>query len=149
MVMIMPEEAGDFSAINSDVIKSALGQVTGKVWASNCQLAIPKFRVETDIDDMIPMLQRMGISSVFNPDVADLSNMLQEDTESIHVSDVTHVANLEIDENGIKASAATGVGFSARMLPERVVINKPFLFMVRHEATGSTLFMGKISRPEV
>lgn len=152
MTMIMPTKAGDFSAIDSQVIKDALRKVTSQgKWRGTtpCQLVIPKFRVETGIDKLIPTLEKMGISSIFKPGIADLSNMLQKDTESIYVSDAIHKATLEIDENGIKATAATGFGASARMVPQTVVINKPFMFMVRHEATGSTLFMGKISNPNV
>lgn len=151
MVMVMPTEPGDFNAIDSNVIQSALGKVTEDKWrgTSLCQLIIPKFRVETGIDELIPALKRMGITSIFEPRLADLSNMLQKDTEDIYVSDATHKATLEIDEKGVRASAATGIGASARMLPQTVVINKPFMFMVRHESTGSTLFMGKISKPNV
>jgi len=149
MMIIMPTSVGDFTTITSHDIKSALGDVSGaEAFPSTCQLIVPKFSVKTDIDDLIPSLQRMGISSIFNPDVADLSNMLQEDTEDIYVSDVTHVASLEVDEMGIKATAATGVGFSSRMVPRTVLIDKPFLFMIRHEATGSTLFLGKITKPQ-
>lgn len=150
MLVVMPREAGDFSAISQKDVEAALDELPldQGSWLQECNLILPKFKVETDINNMIPMLKEMGITSVFDPDAVDLSNMLQKNTEDIYVSDFTHVATVEVDENGIKATAATGVGWSSRMAPPTVLINKPFLFIVRHEATGSTLFMGRVSKPQ-
>lgn len=148
MVIVMPKIPGDFTTINDQDIKDALEELSGEyAWPSPCQIIIPKFKIKTDISNAVPVLQKMGVSSIFNPDVADLSNMFQKDTSDIHVTDFTHEATLEVDEKGVKATAATGAGFSARMLPETVLINKPFLFIIRHEATGSSLFLGKVSKP--
>jgi len=147
MLIIMPMEAGNFEAVNQHDVKSILEEVSEETWSEKCKLIIPKFKIATDINKMIPILQKMGISSMFDPNVADLSNMLQKDTEDIHVTDFTHTATVDVNENGIKAAAATGVGYSARVMPKTVLINRPFLFIVRHEATGSSLFLGKVSRP--
>lgn len=51
---------------------------------------------------------------------------------------------LNVDE----ASDGTGgdaTGFNA--LPPRLTINRPFIFMVYHEATGSVRFMGRVVNP--
>ena len=106
-------------------------------------------QVKTDISNAVPVLKQMGITRIFDPSQADLSDMFEkENVEDISLTDFTHEATIEVDENGVKASAATGAGFAGRSLPQFVSVDKPFLFLVRHEATGSTLFLGKVTKPQ-
>jgi len=150
MVMIMPKKVGDFSSLSEQDIKDALAKVAGTYrWPVPCQLNIPKFKIKTDISNAVPVLKQMGITSIFDPSTADLSNMFQKgNTEDISLTDFTHEATIEVDENGVKASAATGAGFAGRSIPQFVSVDKPFLFLIRHEATGSTLFLGKVTKPQ-
>jgi len=57
---------------------------------------------------------------------------------------------MEVDEEGTKAAAATGVvvGITAYN-PNRftLIANRPFFFAIRHNATGTILFMGIVREP--
>jgi len=145
MAMIMPKKVGDFSSLSEQDIKDALGKVAGR--PSPCRMSVPKFKIKSDISNAVPVLKKMGISAVFDPSQADLSRMFQK-PEDISLSEFTHKATIEVDENGVKATAATGAGFAGRSVPQFVPVDKPFLFLVRHEATGSTLFIGKVTKPQ-
>jgi serpin B len=59
-------------------------------------------------------------------------------------------AFVEVDEQGTVAAAATGVGVSgaaAAEEPPQIVIDHPFLFLIRDTNTGSILFMGQVENP--
>jgi serine protease inhibitor len=57
-----------------------------------------------------------------------------------------HGANITVDEKGTEAAAVTRV-FHIGGVPQRVVANRPFLFLIRHVATGALLFLGRVVDP--
>jgi serine protease inhibitor len=62
-----------------------------------------------------------------------------------HVEDFNQKAVLEVDETGAKAAAATVVIESdnnAPGPPERLVIDKPFVYLIQDGVSGNVLFMG-------
>lgn len=68
-----------------------------------------------------------------------------------------HKAFVETNEKGTEAAAATAVLFPAaeaaappKMIPfiPTFRADKPFLFLIRHEASGAILFVGRIANPK-
>ncbi len=51
-----------------------------------------------------------------------------------------------MNENGTEAAAATGTTVIGQRMPPPLVFraDHPFLFLIRHEATKSILFMGSM-----
>lgn len=155
-IAIMPNKAGDFGQVNSVAgLKKAMKRVErfwerswrGRLYYSMCEVTMPKFELSYDYDRLKGDLIELGVSDVFDEHEADLSR-LYSGKEELYVTDAVHKATFSLDEGGVKASAATGFGISARMLPERVTLNKPFLFFVRNQDTGAILFMGKVVNPK-
>ena len=65
---------------------------------------------------------------------------------------VIHQANIDVDEQGTEAAAATAVGMATCGGPsalDNVTIrfDRPFLFFVRDVETGAILFMGRVVDP--
>lgn len=86
----------------------------------------------------------------FDPDGADLSGISSE--EPLYISDVLHKAFVSVDEDGTEAAAATAVGIRAGAAfpsqpPIRVKVDHPFLLLIRHNASGEILFMGRVRNP--
>ncbi len=54
-----------------------------------------------------------------------------------------------VDEEGTEAAAATSIGLALGRPPEptTVVVDHPFLFFLRHQATGALLFVGRVVDP--
>ena len=67
------------------------------------------------------------------------------------ISDVVHQANIDVDEKGTTAAAATAVVMRATASPEHVAlqVDRPFLFALRDVPTGAVLFLGRVSDPSV
>ena len=57
----------------------------------------------------------------------------------------------EAKEQGLhnigEASAATGVSVGIVSAPPTLVVDRPFLFFVRHKSTGAILFQGRVVDP--
>lgn len=71
---------------------------------------------------------------------ADFSGITRAEKPSI--SKVIHQANIDVDENGTTAAAATAVGLRAvgRSLDVVTVhVDRPFVFLVRDVRTGAIL----------
>jgi serpin B len=63
---------------------------------------------------------------------------------------VIHKAFVDVNEEGTEAAAATAVVFDAGSAPRTPIpfqADHPFLFLIRHNATGSILFMGRALDP--
>lgn len=67
---------------------------------------------------------------------------------SVVALQMVHKAVVEVDESGTRAAAVTGAVFafrSARVGPQMVVFNRPFLMAIVN--AESVLFLGKVARP--
>jgi serpin B len=85
---------------------------------------------------------------LFEVHVADLSGI--DGAMDLYVSFVVQQALVEVDEQGTVAAAATGGGGAEGAVivsPPLVVIDKPFMFLIRDVKNGSILFMGRVEDP--
>jgi len=79
---------------------------------------------------------------------ADLSGI--DGTTRLCVQDVLHKAYIKVDEAGTEAAAATAVVVVGTAIPARSVtlaIDRPFLFLIRDDATRAILFAGRVLDP--
>lgn len=104
-------------------------------------LALPKFAMEQDLEGLNNILQSMGMQTAFES--------LNED---LYVSQVIHKAKIEVDEDGTKASASTGVLVRETEAlieePIQFVADRPFLYVLQDTQTGIILFMGRVNNIE-
>ncbi|XP_078283796.1 plasminogen activator inhibitor 1-like [Rhinoraja longicauda] len=109
------------------------------------ELVLPKFSLESEIDLRSPLAQ-MGIKDMFDSTKADYTRISK--TENLFVSQALQKVKIEVNESGTKASAASAAIMYGRMAVKKVVIDRPFLFLVRHNPTGAILFMGQVMEPQ-
>ncbi|XP_062242544.1 glia-derived nexin [Platichthys flesus] len=106
-------------------------------------LAIPKFTADAEVDLEAP-LAALGIRDMFSQERADFSHI---SPVGLHVSKALQKAKIVVNEDGTKAAAATTAILLARSSPPWVMVDRPFLFLIRHNPTGTILFMGQINQP--
>jgi serpin B len=130
---------------------AALGplQLLHGLRATELGLALPKLQLTTRFE-LAGALGRLGMPLAFEPGGADLSGIAGEPGD-LYISAVVHEAYLRVDEEGTQAAAATGVGVTGTAVmappPVQVVVNRPFVFVLRDVKTGAVLFTGVVSRP--
>jgi serpin B len=119
-------------------------------------VALPRFTFESTID-LTEALKALGLRDAFDPERADFSGITAAEPpvllrEPLFFGAALHGAWITVDEAGTEAAAATVFG-SARTSgvppPPRYefVADHPFLFLVRHRATGAILFLGGVEDP--
>lgn len=107
------------------------------------RIGIPRFKIQWD-SELNNALSQMGMPSAFHR--ANLSGISEE---PLTISTVRHGAFIEVDEEGTKAGAATGIGIIKRRLPMRqktFILNRPFLFILSSR-DDTILFIGKLEQP--
>lgn len=110
---------------------------------------LPKFSVETDAK-LNKTIAAMGMPSAFSGDTADFSGMAECDGGEIYIGSVEQHVRIDVDDEGTKAEGITiqlQVVSSADPVPEgqmRVVLDRPFLYLVRDADTKLPLLIGAV-----
>jgi serine protease inhibitor len=137
-------DLADLAAIDA----GALTELFDSAKPVQVDLALPRLRVETAATLNGP-LSELGVVTAFDPDRADFSGITPE---RICVSKIVHQAVLHVDEQGFEGAAATAVvmrlasAFGASRAVE-FHVDRPFLLLVRHPATGAIYFLARITEP--
>jgi serpin B len=107
-------------------------------------LQIPRFKIEYGIKELKDALTALGMGEAFS-DRAIFSGI----RNGIFISNVLHKAVIEVNEEGSEAAGATVVIMkeSAAVEPPTFIANRPFIFIIADEETGTILFLGKYCDP--
>src|SRR5690554_796509 len=143
MLILLPEDLDAFEQnLNSEVLSGAISALE----STSVSLTLPKFEYTLPLP-LTETLQEMGITDAFGGE-ADFSGMTGD--RSLHISNVVHKAFVAVDEDGTEAAAATAVIMNESASPDDPVdfrVDKPFVFMIRANQTGSLLFVGRVLDP--
>lgn len=116
--------------------------------ARSLRLEMPRFTLTTSADLKAP-LTALGMGIAFDEARADFRAMLPQGPEA-YLAKVRQKMFLEVNEAGTEAAAATAVVVATRSAaarPLQLSLNRPFVFLIRDETTGSLLFAGMLSQP--
>ena len=153
-VAIMPEDnlSEYIDTFTMDEYNHIIENVTLASETKNgVEISIPKFSFEYDLqlkNDLIDL----GITDAFDENLADFSNMTDADT-GLYVYDALHKAKIDFTERGIKAAAVTvmltyeAVAMMDDNKPEKIRIDKPFLYFIRDKKTNEIWFVGTVYEP--
>jgi len=115
-------------------------------------LRLPRFRMENS-HKLNNVLSSLGMPLAFTRGKADFSLMAAASNE-IYISSVFQKSFIDVNEKGTEAASATSVLMGGKGLYHRppepfyMVVDRPFLFILRDDRTGATLFMGHIVDPK-
>lgn len=144
MTLLVPSSSKNFSEVLSSISADNLEQWLEQSDSLTCELEIPKFKM-TWKDDLKGPLGEMGMLMHGFPDFF-------EEEPSLAISRVIHQSFIEVNEEGSEAAAATAIGVeltSAPPTPQRITVDRPFLFLIRENHSGVVLFMGQFINPDV
>lgn len=104
---------------------------------------LPRFKISTNVNLNGP-LNRMGVSDIFNPYEANFNKITKE---NIYISSIVHKADIEVTENGTKATAHSVVVLNNKILTKELVFDRPFMYFVLEKPTMTVIFNGIYSKP--
>src|SRR6266508_1702510 len=146
MDIIVPDE-GNFEVFDSALNIGSLNEIFGSMQPSSVQFGLPKFTFTSDFG-LLGQLESMGMKDAFDPSLADFSGMTGD--KDLFISNVVHKAFIAVDEDGTEAAAATGVIMGVTSAPAfeiNLVVDRPFIYVIRDLQNGQILFMGRVMNP--
>ncbi len=106
-------------------------------------IKLPKFRFEYE-KSLVEIFKELGMEKAFVEggfhNIADLPH----DPLS---SNILHKTFIEVNEAGTEAAAVTAVEYSDKLSADGFFADRPFVFVIRDDRTGSILFIGKVENP--
>ncbi|KAI0213083.1 Leukocyte elastase inhibitor [Lamellibrachia satsuma] len=147
MYILLPTRTYGLTSLERKLTFNSLTSALAKLHTRRLSVAIPKIKM-TISKDLPDTLTAMGMGLAFMLD-ADFTGM--SPLRPLFVSNVIHMAFIEVDEKGTEAAAATIVLMSNKAPPPPIhkdfVADHPFLFLIRDNVTGSILFLGRLMTP--
>ncbi|NXR06312.1 A2AP protein, partial [Semnornis frantzii] len=100
---------------------------------------IPKIKLDYQLE-LNKVLSQMGLQELFtSPDLQKITD------EPLFVSSIQHQSTLELKEDGMEASAGTGVAVSRSV--SAFSLDRPFVFFIFEDEAGIPLFVGSVQNP--
>jgi serpin B len=139
--------------------KTMLAGLTGNRWKEWMQsthhqllnITFPTFEIKHKTK-LGGTLQALGIKEAFDVSKAQLPAVIPpKPTDNPYIRDVMQEVVIKVNEYGTTAAAATYIpmaGFPGETelpIPIDFHVDKPFLFAIKENSTGTILFMGKVS----
>jgi serpin B len=154
--ILLPSSApGALSACEQMLSQQKLARWLDEIEDRPVELHLPKFTFENQ-SDFRQALVDLGVWRSFSGDPetgADFSGI--NGSRTLRLEGLRQRAKIEVNEEETQAVAQTaapvgyfGAGTAETELPKRVRCDRPFLFLIRDEHTGSILFMGRVAAPD-
>ncbi len=140
MLFIRPQ--GDLSAYIQGLTVEKLNRIAAQLAPENIQVGIPRFSYDTAMT-LKDVLAAMGMERAFSG-AAQFGHMSDEE---LYLDDVRHKTRIEVKEEGAKAAAVTSVEMRLTSAAMPLILDSPFLYMIRDAQTGAVLFMGVVEEP--
>ncbi len=148
---ILLPDVGKLSEVEKSLTAESFDAASKAMAGAMVDLQLPKFKFQTR-QSLAKQLSALGMTNSFS----DAAKMTLMAAKPLKISDVIHVADIELDEVGTEAAAATAVPQAPTAAPAvphepptPIIFHadRPFIFVLRHDATGEVLFAGRISDP--
>ncbi len=143
MTIFLPRLGVDIDSLIEELNQENLNHWLDRFEKDSIDVYIPKFKLEYE-SGLNYVLMRLGMGIAFDPGKADFSKMYEEGP--VWIDTVKHKSFIEVNEEGTEAAAVTVVVME-KGLPPGFRVNRPFVFMIRENVSGTILFMGKIVDP--
>jgi serpin B len=145
MFIYMPSDANHFKTLQKEFDFNVFKSLCDSMQSENIYLSLPKFKIEYKAD-LAETLFKAGMKHPFTDD-ADFSDMVCD--EDVKIDKIIHQTFINVDESGTEAAAATAVVMSrvTSVNPDELIefnANRPFIFLIRENTTGSILFIGHL-----
>jgi len=135
-----------------DGVDSLVNNLTAESWArwtvgldtSEMMVSLPRFTLEYELA-LNDALKALGMEEAFNAGQADFTRMYPGG--GVWIDTVLHKTFVEVNEEGTEAAAVTSVSMRELSAPTSLIVDRPFVFLIRERFSGTILFLGKIMDP--
>jgi serpin B len=148
MVLALPRDKHTLGDLRSRLSGRSFFHLAKRMTPQQVELHVPRFVAKSSFE-LGPTLSAMGMSRAFSVKDADFSGINGQ--KNLYIDKVFHEALVDVNEAGVEAAAATAVVIKLKSLPPKATLmrlDRPFLFALRDNRTGSILFLGQVVNPK-
>jgi serpin B len=147
MLVLLPRRVDGLGELEDKLTAQQFAAWTKDLRKRELLVYLPKFKTTAQFS-LNNALAALGITDAFDEAKADFSGM--DGQRGLFISAVVHKAFVDVNEEGTEAAAATGVGVRATLEPPPPPVfraDRPLLYLIRENHTGSLLFLGRLADP--
>ena len=153
MYVFLPAAKSNLKKVHELLSAAAWEEWTKKFASTLGSVHLPRFKMNYEAS-LKTALTALGMASAFDPKRAEFGR-IHDGPPPIWLDEILHRAVAEVNEEGTEAAAVTmtvmrALSATRREPPEpefEIIVNRPFLFLIRDEASGNILFMGSLVDP--
>jgi serpin B len=154
MLFLLPAEVDGLAPLETSLTQKKLDDIVAALKPQLTVVSLPKFEISPPESlSLGDPLKAMGMPLAFDRDKADFTGIANPPSpaDRLYIAKVFHKVFVRVDEKGTEAAAASAVSMArAGAAPPKMVEFKadhPFLFLLRDNASGTVLFMGRVADP--
>lgn len=143
------------AALDADRLSRVLEASTDD--GAEVRLALPKFRLAPSAPTSFKQpLERLGMKLAFDDERATFAAMTPDgkgiEGNRLYLADARQQVTFDLDEYGVEAAAvSTVIVAEAGSAPPKptfeMIVDRPFLVVLRDTASGQILFLGRVTNP--
>jgi serpin B len=151
-----PDELAGLAGIESTLDAGRLESLVAGLKGEQVWLSLPSFEVRPPWSlSLAEDLMALGMALAFDREAADFTGMAnpRNAAQRLVITEVFHKGFVKVDEKGTEAAAASAVmmgetsAIAGGPPPLRIQVDHPFLFLIRDDASGLVLFLGRVTDP--
>jgi len=147
MLVLLPKQ-GELDQLERHLNAGYLAGWTNRLGLCKVDVLLPRFKI-TSTNSLVAPLQSLGLVNAFDPGSADFSVMTSR--RPLFIQAMEQSTMVEVNEEGTEAAAATHSSFGCAAPPrlprQHFHADRPFLFLIRENETGTILFVGRVTSP--
>jgi serpin B len=148
MTVVLPREPGGIDALVAGLTQTQWDAWIAALDSADLEVRLPKFSQAYKPDSLEAALHSLGMTPAFcDESGVDLSGIAGS-PGTLCISSVAHKAFVDVNEEGTEAAAATAIGL-IDSAPSTFTVDRPFVFAIRENLSGTILFIGRILHPRV
>jgi serine protease inhibitor len=152
MIVVLPAAKSDLEEFRQNLTASRVESWTHQSKFQQGVVKLPRFKVDYEAE-LRNGLTALGMNRAFDENRAQFEHV-HSDRPPVSLGRVLHRAVGDVNEEGTEAAAATfaPVFFTSAMNPRppklfHMIVDRPFLIVIRDDTTQSLLFLGWINDP--
>ncbi|XP_020379590.1 serpin I2 [Rhincodon typus] len=143
--LALPAEGTDLTELEKLITPQLIHNWLSTMSEEDIEINLPRFTIQQRLDLKEPF-GVLNVTEIFGSE-CDLSGITE--SSDLYISQAVHQAFIEINEEGSEAAASSGMTAAIMSLPRhKFMANRPFVFLIRSNLTGSILFIGRVMDPE-
>jgi serine protease inhibitor len=156
MLVVLPDALDGLEAAERSLSSGALSAWTRELRPARVLVALPRFTIDPAQSlSLSDTLSAMGMPLAFDRFRADFTGIANpvDPADRLSIARVFHKAFVKVDERGTEAAAASALSMqragsaAPAQRPEEFRADHPFLFLIRDNASGLVLFIGRVQDP--